>query len=366
MLADRRGRKHIITVSLAVFSVMTMLCGMASSFLYLALARVGVGVGEAGVNPASQSIVADLYPQERRSTPMSIIAAGAPVGMIMGLILGGFVATEFGWRTAFFVVGTPGLLLAVIMALTLREPQRGQADGQTGPIRDAPSLPTVLKFMWANPAPRYLLLASTLASVAGYGVNAWFPAFFMRTHDLSILQVGLLVGLVGGICGIAGALLGGWAFDRVSSSRSTSAALKTTGLVLIIAYPISLALYFTTQLTLAIVLLVIPAISSSFFLGPVNSLMQGLVHVRMRAVASSINMLVMNLIGLGLGPQVVGILSDLLRPRFGETGLAIALASVGMLTCAAAYAFFVAAKHVDTGLEMAARESQQITLKNAT
>jgi len=358
MLADRRGRKAIITASLTVFSAMTVLCGMATNFFYLALARVGVGIGEAGVNPASQSIVADLYPPEKRSTPMSVIATGAPIGMMFGLIGGGLIAGEFGWRMAFFVVGVPGVILAVIMGLTLREPERGQADQKnTQTLRDAPSLLTVLKFMWQNPAPRYLLIASTLAGVSGYGVNAWFPAFFMRTHDLTIGQVGLIIGLVGGTCGILGALIGGWSFDRLSSTRSTGAALKVIGIVLLVAYPISLALYFSGNLTLATALLVIPAMSSSFFLGPSNALMQGLVNVRMRAVASSISMLATNLIGLGLGPQVVGILSDVFRPTFGEVGLAYALACVGVVACIAAVMFFITANHADEGLEKAARET---------
>lgn len=236
MLADRRGRKSIITWSLTIFSTMTVLCGMAASFIYLAMARIGVGIGEAGVNPASQSIVADLYPPEKRSAPMSVIAAGAPVGIIFGLIGGGWIANEFGWRVAFFVVGAPGLVLALVMALTLREPRRGMADGHDENLRDAPSLLTVLGFMWRSPAPRNLLIASTLANVAGYGVNSWFPAFFMRTHDLSLTEVGVIVGLAGGTAGLIGALLGGWLFDKVSASRSTAAALKLLAGFLIAAY----------------------------------------------------------------------------------------------------------------------------------
>ena len=356
MLADRRGRKSIITVSLAVFSTMTVLCGMASSFLYLALARVGVGIGEAGVNPASQSIVADLYPREQRSTPMSIIAAGAPAGTVLGLIGGGLVAANFGWRSAFYAVGLPGVVLAIVIAFTMKEPVRGNSDHATKGLRDAPKLGAVLAYMWHTPATRYLLYASTLSSVSGYGVNAWFPAFFMRTHELSISQVGLIIGIIGGGCGIAGALLGGWLFDRISNQHSTRAALRLLAAVLIVAYPMSLALFFASNLSIAIGFLLIPAMSSAFFLGPANALMQSLVSVRMRAVASSISSLVGNLIGLGLGPLAVGALSDLFRSAYGEAGLAYALAIVASAGCLAAIAFFATARHVDAGLEQAAQE----------
>ena len=350
MLADRRARKGIITASLAMFSIMTALCGAAGSFLTLALARIGVGIGEAGVNPSSQSMIADLFPKEKRSTPMAIVSAGAPFGMLTGLIGGSLVAATWGWRTAFLVVGLPGLLLAIIFWLTVREPKRGSSDNRESSMRDAPSLFETFRYMWRTKTLRYLVLAMTVTTIPGYGANAWFPAFFMRAHELSIDQAGIILGLGGALTGMVGAIIGGITFDRLAKTSMTN-AVKLIGWSQIIAYPASLLLYTADHLVSAIIFLIIPSMCSAFFAGPVAALVQSLSQVRMRAVAASITMLSVNLIGLGLGPTLIGILSDILEPAFGADSLRYALIVVGLFSVLSAFFFLRAANSVEDDIK---------------
>lgn len=350
MLADRRGRKGIITASLAIFSITTAFCGAAGSFATLALARIGVGIGEAGVNPASSSIIADLYPKERRSTPMAFVTAGAPFGMLTGLIGGSLVAATWGWRAAFLVVGLPGVILAIIFWFTVREPERGSSDNRESSMRDAPSLIVTFRYMWHTKTLRYLVLAITVATIPGFGANAWFPAFFMRTHGLSIEQAGIILGLGGALSGMIGAIVGGIVFDRLAMT-SVSMAVKVMAWSQLIAYPASLLLYTTDNLVLAITFLVIPAMCSAFFAGPTAALIQNLSRVRMRAVAASITMLSVNLVGLGLGPTIIGVLSDLFQPGFGEDSLRNALIGVGLFLGLSAFFFFRAAATVEEDMK---------------
>ena len=350
MLADRRGRKGIITASLAVFSIMTAFCGAAGSFATLTLARIGVGIGEAGVNPSSSSMIADLFPKEKRSTPMAIIAAGAPLGMLTGLIGGSLVAATWGWRMAFLAVGLPGVILAIIFWLTVREPERGRSDNRENSMLDAPSLSETFRYMWRTKTLRYIVLAMTVATIPGFGANAWFPAFFMRTHELSIEQAGIILGLGGALSGMVGAIVGGIAFDRLARN-SMASAVKLIAWSQLVALPASILLYTAEHLVLATIFLIIPSMCAAFFAGPTSALVQGLSRVRMRAVAASITMLSVNLVGLGLGPTLIGVLSDVFAPRFGEESLRYALMVVGMLITLSAYFFFRAAATVEDDMK---------------
>jgi predicted MFS family arabinose efflux permease len=350
MLADRRGRKGIITASLAIFSIMTAFCGAAGSFATLVLARIGVGIGEAGVNPSSSSMIADLFPKEKRSTPMAIVAAGAPLGMLTGLIGGSLVAATWGWRAAFLVVGLPGVLLAILFWFTVREPERGSSDNRESSMRDAPSLTETFRYMWRTKTLRYVVLAITVATIPGFGANAWFPAFFMRTHELSIEQAGIILGLGGALSGMVGAIVGGIAFDRLART-SMAKAVKLVAWSQLVAFPASLLLYTAEHLVLATIFLVIPSMCAAFFAGRTSALVQSLSRVRMRAVAASITMLSVNLVGLGLGPTIIGVLSDVLEPRLGEDSLRYALMVVGLLIILSAFFFFRAAATVEDDMK---------------
>ena len=337
-LADQKERRIIIVFSLALFSLMTALSGFATSFLMLFLLRIGVGIGEAGVNPASQSIVADYYPKERRGMTMSILAVGAPVGMIGGFLVAGKVSELYGWRAALFAVGTPGLLLAVAMLLLLREPTRGGSGSSVSEHAVQPGIMNSAVFMFATPAIRQLLIGSTLAGMVSYGTTTWLPTFFVRTHELSQSQVGLLMALLFGGLGAAGTLLAGKLFDRVSK-QGFERGVWMIALVQVAMIPLWVLAYQVDSLGPAIWLFLLPALAGNFFLGPTLALIQTLSPVPMRAVAAAIKMFCLNLVGLSLGPFIVGVLSDGLKDQFAQASLAMALSVLAVFSLWSAFHF---------------------------
>jgi predicted MFS family arabinose efflux permease len=359
ILADRSNRRNIIAASLALFSLTTALCGAAWNFASLVFFRMLVGVGEAGVNPSSHSILADYYPPEKRASAMSMLSVGAGLGQILGLVAGGLIGQYFGWRVALFTLGVPGLILALLVFLFLKLPARGQSD-QADPHRHvptvdqlpAPSLLEVAGFMWRSLAMRHMLMAGTLAVTMSYGVMQWLPAFFMRTHDLSQAQVGLLMGGLFGLLGVAGALTAGVVFDRLASKKSAY-GVWALALSQVFVAPIAIAAYQAESLALAIGLFIIPAFTASFFLGPLISLNQSLVTPSMRSVSSAIKMLVFNLIGLGIGPVLIGSLSDFFEPSHGKGSLAIALSIGACISFWTALHLWRCGVHLDEGLAAA-------------
>tara|TARA_B110000090_G_scaffold178353_1_gene202028 strand:+ start:4062 stop:5429 length:1368 start_codon:yes stop_codon:yes gene_type:complete len=322
-LSDQYSRKRIIVASLTIFSLMTAFSGLAAGFISLLLLRIGVGIGEAGVNPASHSIIADYFPPQRRGLAMSKLVLGGSFGMMLGFVGGGFIAEAYGWRIALVAVGVPGLLLAVVMAKLLQEPARGGFEAQTPP--PPPPILTTAATMWANPAMRHLMAGSVVAGLMSYGLTQWLPTFFMRTHELSPSKAGLTIAGVFGITGAIGALVAGKWFDRLSI-RGFQYGMWMIAVVPFVSMPFFIMGLFADNLTTAMLLFIIPGLASNCFLGPTLAMVQTLSPVHMRAVSSAIKMLCLNLIGLGLGPLLVGVLSDLLSPRYGEESLSIALA----------------------------------------
>ncbi len=346
-LADRGNRRLIIVLSLGLFSLMTAMSGLATGFLMLFLLRIGVGIGEAGVNPASQSIIADYYPQERRGTAMSILAVGAPCGMIVGFLIGGTVSEVFGWRAALFAVGVPGVLLAVVMFFVLREPKRGESDtiGTAGTTQ--PGIWNSAVYMFTTPALRQLLIASTITGMGSYGASTWLPAFFVRIHDLSQSQVGLMMALLFGGLGAAGTLVGGKLFD-IQSSKGPARGVWMIAMIQVAVVPLFIAAYHVESLSTAIALFLLPAFAGSFFLGPTLALIQTLSPVPMRAVAAAVKMFCLNLVGLSLGPFIVGFLSDLLRPEFQQRSLPMALSVLAALSVWSAFHFWLCGRAMNT------------------
>jgi MFS family permease len=322
-LSDQYSRKLIIIASLVIFSLMTAMSGLAAGFITLLLFRIGVGIGEAGVNPASHSMIADYFPPQRRALAMATLMLGGSFGMMLGFVGGGFVAEAHGWRIALVSVGVPGLLLAVVMARLLREPARGTFELETPP--PPPPILTTAATMWANPAMRHLIAGSIVAGLLSYGLTQWLPTFFIRAHDLSQSQTGMMMAGVFGILGAVGALVAGKWFDRLSI-RGFQYGMWMLAVVPFVSMPFFIMGLFAENLTTAMLLFVIPGFAGNCFLGPTIAMVQTLSPVHMRAVSSAIKMLCLNLIGLGLGPLLVGVLSDLLSPRHGEEALNVALA----------------------------------------
>ncbi len=322
-LSDQYSRKRIIIVSLVIFSLMTAFSGMAAGFITLLLFRIGVGIGEAGVNPASHSIIADYFPPQRRAFAMAILMLGGSLGMMLGFVGGGFIAEAYSWRIAMVSVGVPGLLLAVVIARSLREPARGTYETETPP--PPPPILTTAATMWANPAMRHLMAGSVVAGLAGYGFTQWLPTFFIRAHDLSQSQTGMVMAGVFGILGAIGALVAGKLFDHLSI-RGFEHGMRMLALVPFVTIPFFIMGLLADNLTTAMLLFIIPGFAANYVIGPTIAMIQTLSPVHMRAVSSAIKMLCLNLIGLGLGPLLVGLLSDLLTPHYGEDALSVALA----------------------------------------
>ena len=322
-LSDQYSRKRLIIASLIIFSIMTALGGMATGFISLLVFRIGVGIGEAGVNPASHSIIADYFPPQRRAFAMAILMLGGSFGMMFGFVGGGFIADAYNWRIALVSVGVPGLLLAFVMARSLREPGRGTYEIETPP--PPPPIRTTAATMWANPAMRHLIAGGIAVGLMGYGFTQWLPTFFMRTHDLSQSQTGMLMAGVFGISGAIGALAAGKWFDRLST-RGFQHGMRMLAIVPFFTGPFFIMGLLADDLTTAILLFIIPGFAGNYAIGPTIAMVQTLSPVHMRAVSSAIKMLCLNLIGMGLGPLLVGLLSDLLTPQHGEDALRVALA----------------------------------------
>jgi MFS family permease len=322
-LSDQYSRKRIIITSLVVFSLMTAFSGLAAGFISLLILRIGVGIGEAGVNPASHSIIADYFPPQRRAFAMAILMLGGSLGMMLGFVGGGFIAEAYNWRIALVSVGVPGLFLAVVMARSLREPARGTYETEAPP--PPPPILTTAAAMWANPAMRHLIAGSVVAGLVGYGFTQWLPTFFIRAHDLSQSQTGMLMAVLFGISGAIGALVAGKWFDRLSI-RGFQYGMRMLAIVPFFTIPFFIMGLLADNLTTAILLFIIPGFAANYVIGPTIAMIQTLSPVHMRAVSSAIKMLCLNLIGMGIGPLLVGLLSDLLTPRYGEDALAVGLA----------------------------------------
>ena len=309
-LADRGSRRNVLAVCLALWSGATALCGLAANFVHLLAARIGVAVGEAGGSPPSHSMISDMFPPESRATALAIYALGIPIGTMLGNLGGGWINEAFDWRTAFLVVGAPGLLLALVVRFTLREPVRGAAEGLSAGSGEAPPVMAVFRLLWSRRSFRYMTLGGSLHAFVGYGVVYWIPAMFMRSHGLGTGEMGTALFYLG-FAAILGTFLGGYMGDRLGA-RDQRWYLWLPGLAILASLPFSFYAYTTDATYLALGALAVPSALGAHYLGPTSSMTQGMVGLRMRALASSILLFILNIIGLGLGPQFAGIASDLL------------------------------------------------------
>ena len=304
-LADRFDRARILTVSVALFSLMTALCGVAASYGQFLLARIGVGVGEAGTNPPSHSMIADLFPVDRRSTAMSIFALGPCLGVLLGFLVGGWLGQILGWRAAFLIAGVVGLVVAAAAHWLLRDPARVGAQGVTQQLHALPGLRAVWRKLWQHKSTRHLFIGAAAYSVAAYAATGWLPAFLVRSHGLSVSAAGTALALTIGIVGGAGTLLGGLLADRIGK-RNGAWRLRIVAIASLAAIPAWLALLFVEGLFATLALLLPCGALLAFYLGPTFAMVQSLVDPRMRAVAAALLLLVMNIIGLGFGPVASG------------------------------------------------------------
>ena len=329
--ADTGVRRNIIALALTVWSGMTALSGLANNYLHLLLARVGVGVGEAGGSPPAHSMISDIFPERERATALSIYSVGIYIGILTGFALGGFIADTFGWRTAFFVVGLPGILVALFLRFTVKEPIRGWSEKREAEVGATPRFVEVLKFLWSRKTFRNLALAGSLQATVIYGIGNWLPSYFLRNHDIGLTELGVWMALTSGFGGGLGSFFGGWFADRMGQKDRRWYVWGSAILIFAIT-PVLLVILNTGNLTLALLLTAVFHFLSASYLGPALAVSHGLVGLRMRALTSAIFFFFINLIGLGLGPLIVGYLSDSFAASGSETALATAMLIVG---CAA-------------------------------
>ena len=326
-LADRWSRRNVLAISMVIWSAMTAACGMAGSFWQMAVLRVGVGVGEAGGTPPSHSLISSYFPARERSTAMGIYGSGSQIGVLLGMFGGAVIAETMGWRWAFFIFGLPGVLIGLLVFVVVREPPKAPPPVSTSMMSDVMSL-------WQTPAFAIISFATAFTALAGYGMGTWFPSFLIRIHGLTLTEAGLTLGIVGTLGALIGAVSGGILCDRLTKidSRwqlrvpSIGAGLSVVFLGLFLIWPESqqwrLGEY---RVPVAVVFLFFGGIVSSFWIGPTYAAIQTLTPSHLRSQASALLLLLLNLIGMGLGPLVVGALSDLLAPALGAQSIRYAM-----------------------------------------
>jgi MFS family permease len=324
-LADRASRTWIMTVALAVWSGFTMLCGAATGFWSLFLARVGVGLGEAGGVAPAYSLVSDYFPKAQRARALAAYSFGIPVGSAMGILFGGLIAARVDWRAAFLVVGGAGVLLAPVFKLLVKDPVRGGLDGPAGAVdAPAPSFREVLKTVGRKPTFWLLALGATSASICGYGLAFWLPSFFMRSLGMTLAQTSVYYGLITLIGGIGGVWFGGVLSDRFGGANKAAYPL-TPALCFVLSVPFFYAAMNSPSPAWAFVLFLVPQALSLSWFGPVVSAIQHMVPAPMRSTANALYLLVNSLLGTGVGYWVFGFLSDRLAPTYGAESMRYAL-----------------------------------------
>lgn len=308
-LADRYSRSKIIGISLALWSLMTALCGAARGFVTLALARVGVGIGEAGCSPPAHSLIADYFGPRERSTALAIYALGIPFGAALGNLIGGYVNVLLGWREAFYMVGLPGVLFAILVTIFLKEPARGLIEARAQNELSLPPLGEVARVLWQQRTFRHLCAAFALTSFVLYGSLQWLPTYFVRTYSLDTAKVGTVIALSNGLFGGISTLFGGLIGDRMAK-RDVRWLCWLSPIGLVVSVPLMMLMLFQSSFSLASYFLFVSMLFGSLHLGPIFGLVQTLVPMRMRALASSILLFATNLVGMGMGPLFVGFASD--------------------------------------------------------
>jgi predicted MFS family arabinose efflux permease len=334
MLADRYSRTWIMTGALAIWSAMTAVCGLAQNFTQLFMARLGVGIGEAGGVAPAYSLISDYFPPHQRARALSVYSFGIPIGSALGIIFGGLIASHVDWRWAFFAVGLAGILFAPVFRVFVKKPPRGAFDAP-GTEHRPPGLVTLMKTLLSKPSFWLVSLGASSSSMMGYGLFFWLPSFFVRSYGLTLLDASLYFGAIVLLGGLAGIWAGGWLGDRLGRVRKTR-YLLVPAVAFCATVPFYVLALMSPSLLVIFFVLLVPTAMGLMWLGPVISTVQHLVRPDMRATASAVFLFINNLIGIGLGTWAIGALSDSLSARFGEESLRYSiLAGTGFYLLAA-------------------------------
>jgi predicted MFS family arabinose efflux permease len=340
-LADRTHRRNLLALLLGTWSALVAVAGSAGSFAALVATRVGVGAADAGGQPCSVSMIADLYPPARRSTAVAVFYVGVPLGMLLGFMAGGIVAATYGWRTGFYVAAVPGLLLTVLLLLATREPRRGASEdgAHAGP---PPSLAETFRFMIGQPSLMLIIAASVLVTATSSAMMSWIGSLLARSHGLSLQQVGLVTAFCMGGFGAVGTVLAGALADRLGA-RDMRWQPRLMALAALLIALLGTAVSTLPSTMAAAVALALFAACVAGLNGPTYALTQSLVEVRMRGTSISTLVVLLNLIGVGVGPTLAGILSDRFAAAYGADSVRWAMVCVLLLNFPAVWLFARAA-----------------------
>lgn len=348
IIADRWNRIRLIAVACVVWSGFTALTGRVSTFLELALVRFGVGAGEAGGTAPSLSVVSDLFPPHRRPLAVAIFQLNGPFGVFAGSAFGAWAAATIGWRNAFVVIGLLGILIAPLLVWAVREPKRGQMDA-TGSTDAALSPRECVALILRNPSLRLVMIGSGLSAFVSYGILNWVPAFLMRTQGMPLSAMAQWFAPAAGITFGIGIMGGGLLVSRMAR-RSARAYGLVPALAALLLVPGLAASLLADGWQASLALMLIPLTACTVYIAPALALVQNLTPPRSRATAAAILLLMFNIIGLGMGPLFVGMVSDWLKPDLGNDSLRWALMAIIPFALAAALAQLAMVRHLDRDL----------------
>jgi predicted MFS family arabinose efflux permease len=347
-LADRTNRMKVLSIACALWSAATAACGMAGSYAQLVIARMAVGIGEAGGVPPSYAVISDYFPRERRGAAMAIFNLGPPLGSALGVACGASLAAAFDWRIPFYVIGAVGVVTALAVYILVPEPRRGghdaSIDAPTESAAPAGFVSTITRF-FSNPILLLASIAGGAANFITYGISNFATLFLMREKGMQLSEVAIWYALVVGVCMSAGIYVSGQLIDRFSA-RTKSAYATIPVISLVLALPFFLGFVWAPHWTLALVFLCVPMFLNSFFLSATVTFVQGEVHPDQRVISGALLLLVMNFIGLGLGPTYVGMASDFFRPTHGAHSLQAAFFALAPMYLIAALLFLGLARRI--------------------
>lgn len=361
--ADRGNRVTIISLTVGLWSAAVALCGTAASFVQLLLIRVGVGLGEAGCIPPAHSLIADYFTRAERPRAVARYMLGIPLALIIGYFAAGWLNELYGWRATFIILGLPGLVLAALAWLTLREPRLGKSTSKSAPSADTlstiaepqPSLNEVVALLWSNATFRHLLFCFSVWYFFGYGLLQWQPAFFIRSHALQTGELGTWFAAIYGLGGALGIYFGGELAARFAAGNERL-QLNACAVAFMFFALLNVCAYLAPNRYLAFAALGLANLGGNMAQGPILATVQTLIPARMRAISVAILYLFANLIGMGLGPLAAGMLSDVLRPWFANESLRYALLILCPGYCWAAWHLWRAGQTVMQDLQAAQPE----------
>ncbi len=346
--ADRGNRRSIIALGLTVWSAMTVASGLTRSFAQLAMARVGVGVGEAAGSPPAHSLISDYFPPEKRATAMGIYSWGIYVGSALAFLGGGYLREYFDWRTAFFVLGAPGLLFALVVRFTVKEPPRGLSEASTSDAK-ATTLAETLGYLLSCRSWVYLVVASCFLSLTGYGILMWGYAFFGRVHAMSPVEIGIWLAVIVGLGGSLGTYLGGTLADRFGQ-RDASRYMTIPAGATLLSLPLAAGFLLSNSSQVSMVCFFFFYILANIYVPSLHTINQNLAKLRMRATAAAIILFIVNLVGAGAGPFVVGFLNDQFAVTYGQEAIRYSLFTLACTMLLGVIFFYLSSRHLEADL----------------